>query len=169
MVTDIQVRNDKKVADELRQVAEDLRGKPFMRDMYKATMIVLRDAKKNAPVDTGRLRNGLNNSVEKSSFIGLGVKGIVGVSANVEYGAYMEEGTGIFAGNPRVKMPPPKALEGWARRHGANAYVIARAIYKQGGLKPRHFLKNALEDNEQRIVGILGNSVKVIIRNHGFG
>lgn len=146
----------------INDIADDLQGEQFRRDMLRATLIVLRDAKKNAPVDTGRLRSGLNSSVERVSFIGRGVSGVIGVENSVEYAAAMELGT------THTKMPPVAALEGWARRHGANPYVVARAILRAGGLKPRHYLKNALEDNETRIVSILGTSVSTIIKSNGF-
>jgi len=167
--TEFEIRNMKEVSDNLRKIGNDLHGKQMMRDMTRATMIVLRDAKKNAPVDTGRLRAGINQSVEVNSFLGIGVQGIVGVSSNVEYAPYMEDGTGTPAGHAATKFPPPSALQGWARRHGLNAYAVARGIYLRGGLKPRHFLKNAIDDNRDKIKEILGDSVSITIRNHGFG
>lgn len=171
MVRNIEIVGGKTVADNLIKVGEALHGREFMKNMNKATLIVLADAKRLAPVDTGRLRAGLNSSVERSIFLGLGVGvvGIIGVSANVEYAPYMEEGTGVFAGQSRHKFPPPQALEGWARRHGMNAFLVARSIYLAGGLKPRHYLKDAIEKNEKRVFDILDGAIKIVIRNHGFG
>ena len=169
MPSRVEIHNDKVVADNLMKIAEDLHGREMIRGMRRIVLTVLADAKRNAPVDTGRLRSGLNASVERGSFKGIGVQGIVGVSSNVEYAPYMENGTGIFAGNARHKFPPPSAFEGWAKRHNMNAFLVARAIYRAGGLKPRHFLKNALEKHEKNIHKTIGNTIKIIIRNHGFG
>jgi hypothetical protein len=108
----------------LNGIADDLQGQKFRRDMLRATLLVLRDSKKNAPVDTGRLRSGLNSSVEQLSFFGRGVSGVIGVGSNVEYAAAME--------------------------------------------RQVHYLENALEDNEARIVNILGTSVSTIIKSNGF-
>jgi HK97 gp10 family phage protein len=62
------------------------------KNMEIACLLVERDAKKNAPVDTGRLRASITHYVEKEKEI----VGIVGT--NVEYAKYQEFGTS--------KMPP---------------------------------------------------------------
>ncbi len=150
----------KNTSDGLNDIAKDLQGQKFRRDMLRATLFVLRDSKKNAPVDTGRLRSSIQNSIRRKSFFGRGVVGVVG--SNVEYAAPMELGT------THTKMPPVRALEGWARRHGMNAFVVARAIFRRGGLEPRHYLRDALIKNEARIVNMLGKSVSTIIKTNGF-
>lgn len=161
MVARIQVENDKKVADNMLRIAREIHGNRMVNAMQRATLIVLRDAKRNAPVDTGRLRSSLTNEVKSIGVMTKTLQGIVGTT--VDYAPYMEHGTGTPAGNAPVRMPPPRALQGWARRHGTNAFVVARAIYRRGGLEPRRFLQRALDDNERRIFEILANETRAII------
>lgn len=145
----------------LENTAEALHGREMMEGMYQAVNILTADAKKFSPVDTGRLKNSIAGSVSMVGFPTKRVQGIVGT--NIEYAPYMEYGTGIFAGNAPVKMPPLAALEGWARRHKANAFQVARAIQLRGGLEARKFFLRSLEKNEARVIEILGNRVKIII------
>lgn len=70
------------------QVARDLSGPPFEDAMHQATLIVTRDAKINAPVDTGRLRASITPEVVTRDTV---VQGIVG--SNVEYAPFQELGT----------------------------------------------------------------------------
>ena len=65
--------------------------------------------------------------------------------SNVKYAPYMEYGTGRLAdaeggGGGGRHWPPAQALEGWASRHGfgpGGGFLVARAIGRRGGLKPR--------------------------------
>ena len=143
---------------DMERIAADLHGRPMLDAMHRATFIVEADAKRLAPVDTGRLRASIASEVRTE---GKDVKGVVGSA--LAYAPHMELGTGTFVGRPR-HFPPPRALEVWARRHGLpNGFVAARAIYRAGGLRPRRFLQRAFEQNQARIVRILGDGVKGII------
>lgn len=144
--------------DKLEQVVTDLRGEEFVRGMRQSVLMVTRSAKMDAPRDTGRLVNSITGEVRQ---VGKTVQGVVG--SNVEYAPYMELGTGTFAGKP-AHFPPPAALTTWARRHGMNPYVVARAIYLRGGLRPRHFFKNAFEKNQGAIRDLIGDTVSRIVR-----
>jgi len=115
--------------------------------MQKATLAVTASAKANAPVDTGLLKASITPSVSSS---GNEIIGVVG--SRVVYAPFMELGT-------RPHFPPLSALQGWARRHGTTAFVVARAIARRG-LKPRYYLRRALEDNAKRIVQIFNDGVK---------
>lgn len=132
------------------QVIRDLRGAPMLNAMRDATLIVERAAKKNAPVDTGRLRASLMPEVrmEKESIVGV-------VGSNVTYAPYMEFGT-------RPHWPPIAALETWARRHGRSAYYVAKLISERG-LAPRKFLQNAFESNRERIIRRLESGIHKIV------
>jgi len=114
------------------------------------------EAKRKAPVNTGRLRASITPAVEVENQT---IRGIVG--SNVSYAPYMELGTGIFAGGSRY-FPPPDALETWARRHGmppGSGFIVARAIFRRGGLKPRRFLQGAFEENKDSITGYIERAV----------
>ena len=72
-------------------------------------------AKKNCPVDTGRLRNSISNAVddsEEAAYIG----------TNVEYAPYVEIGTSRMAARPFLK---PAATE-----HGEEYKKIMEAAMK---------------------------------------
>jgi len=114
--------------------------------MQKATLGVTRDAKKNAPVDTGRLRASITPGVQIRNET---VEGVVG--SNVKYAPFMELGTKPF-------WPPISALETWARRHGTTAFVVALAIARRG-LKPRLYLQKAVESNAKLIFEAIRDSV----------
>ena len=126
----------------IENVARSLHGDEMVNTVYKAANLVLRDAKKFAPVDTGRLRASIVSQVRSVNFPRR-VEGVV--SSNVEYAPHMEYGT------EHNKMPPISALQGWARRHGANAFLVARAILRRGGLKGRFYFKRAIDKNRAAI------------------
>lgn len=153
----IEVKNLVETQRKMNQVARDLHGDPMVDAMQNATMIVTRDARLNAPVDTGRLRSSISPEVRTE---GRNVVGIVGTV--VDYAPYMELGTGIYAGNAPY-FPPPSALETWARRHGTTGYNVAMAIFRAGGLKPRKFLQKAFEQNRDKIVRMIELGVRGIV------
>lgn len=111
------------------------------------------DAKRGAPVDTGRLRSSITHQVRWMPGL---VEGVVGT--NVSYAPYMEFGTGRV-GDPAVPhsgkhWPPAAALDVWARRHGFGpdgGKTVAWIIGRRGGLRPRRFLRNAIDKNQTRI------------------
>lgn len=141
------------------QMLEDLGGQGLKRIFFEAALLIHRDVRINAPVDTGRgrasiipeVRTGFDDTIE----------GVVGT--NVQYMAAQETGTGTFVGNPR-HWPPPAALDTWARRHGfPNGYVVARIIGLRGGLRPKHFFKDAFEKNKDYVTGIIGQGIQMFV------
>lgn len=157
----LSVKGANEARQSLENVAKELHGPQMVQGMQQAVHILMADAKKFSPVDTGRLRSSIAGTVSQVGFPQKRIQGIVGT--NIEYAPYMEYGTGIFAGNGRVKMPPIEALQGWARRHNTSAYMIARTIYLRGGLRARRFFQRSVERNEARVVQILGDRVRIII------
>lgn len=124
----------------------DLRGAPMLQAMRQAALYVTRDARKFAPVDTGRLRASINPEIRVMSGDLVGV-----VGSNVEYAPHVELGT-------RPHWPPLAALEPWARRHGLNAYLVARAIARRG-TKAHYFLLKAYMQNRDTIYHLLSSAV----------
>lgn len=147
----VEIRGLKEAQAKMEQVVKDLNGAPYLNAMRDATLIVTRDAKINAPVDTGRLRASITPQVRQRW---THIEGVVG--SNVKYAPYVELGT-------RPHFPPPGALATWARRHGISEFLVQRAIGLRG-TKAVKFLQRAFEDNIQRIVGILGHAVGRIVR-----
>lgn len=122
------------------------------KPMQQATNLVTTAAQNNAPVDTGVLKRRILASV---SHRGQTTTGVVG--SDVAYAPFMELGT-------RPHFPPVSALQGWASRHGMNAFVVARTIARRG-LKARRYLQRALEDNTKRVVSIFVEAVSKIIKD----
>lgn len=114
-------------------------GLGFEKPMNAAVELLKREARKNTPVDTGALRNSFTAKVTAH---GDRVTGVIG--SNLKYAMAVEKGT-------RPHFPPTQALEGWARRHGMVAFVVARAISRRG-TKGHHMLERALEDNRRKVI-----------------
>jgi hypothetical protein len=136
---------------------DPLVGKP-LRDGFEAVgHLVVSEARKRAPVDRGLLRASIAHEAET-----LGVK----VGAKPKYAPYMEYGTGLVHDHPswprKRHVVPPGALAGWGKRKGADGAAVANAISRRGGLKPRRYLRGALEDNTGRIVRIVAGALKRI-------
>lgn len=121
------------------------------KPMQKATNLVAGVAQNNAPVDTGKLKSSILPSVSSSGSTTTGV-----VGSSVAWAPFMELGT-------RPHFPPISALQGWADRHGMNAFVVARTIARRG-LKARRYLQRALDDNRRRIINIFIEAVNKIVK-----
>jgi len=143
-VTDI-----KAAQKDIERKLKEMTGGPMVQTMRNATMMITRSAKIYAPVDTGRLRASITQSVESTEDV---VKGVVG--SNVKYAPYVETGT-------RPHWPPVSALETWARSHGTSAFLVARAI-AQRGTKAHKYLQRAYEDNLGRIMSMFDRAIKKI-------
>lgn len=125
----------------MTRIVADLHGEPMLEGMRNATLLVTRDAKRFAPVDTGRLRASITPEVRVSGPTTL--QGVVG--SNVEYAPYQELGV----------EPGPRSL-------GAKF----AASYWHPGMKGKRFLQRAFENNIRRIVGYLDSAVQAIIRSN---
>jgi len=141
------------------QVATDLTGDPMQTAMHKATLIVQRDAMKNAPVDRGPLRASITPQVAVRHNT---VEGIVG--SNKVYGPAQELGTRPFT-------PPWTPIFEWAlrklkgdRKAAGGLTVAVRAAIRARGIKAKRFLQRAVEDNAEKIMNLLGNAVSFIVR-----
>lgn len=140
----------------LNKIAGDLHGRPMEEAMRRAALLIERDAKKNAPVDTGRLRSSISSEIRTEGIGGEKVIGVVG--SNVVYAAAVELGS-------RPHFPPPGVLDAWVSRHGGgDAFLVARAIARRG-TKPSKFLQRAFESNQVKIVRLLDTAVSEIVRS----
>ena len=132
----LEVKGLREAQAKTEQLVRQMQGGAMLQAMRDATMAIDRDAKRNAPVDTGRLRASITPEIRMDGHEIIGV-----VGSNVVYAPFMELGT-------RPHFPPLGALTVWARRHGTTAFVVARAIARKG-TKARRFLQNAFEKNAQ--------------------
>jgi len=97
------------------------------KGMSKGVKVIANQVKAETPVDTGRLRASVTDEVRE---MGDEIVGVVG--SNVDYARYVEEGTAPH-------WPPVAALEKWGNRHGIPAFLVARAIAKNGTKAHRMF------------------------------
>lgn len=126
-------------------------------------LLVSGEAKRRSPVDTGRLRSSITHHVNKESD-----GWIVRIGTDVNYAPFMEFGTGRLSdsGIPGrgEHRPPAIALDRWARRHGMpNGFVVARTIARRGGLRPRRYLRGAIEERSREIetaFGVIARSIE---------
>lgn len=150
MPVSVEVRGLVETQRKLEQTIADLQGDALLDGMRRATLLVQRDAKRLAPVDTGRLRASITPEIRQR---GTTIQGVVGT--NVVYAAAVEMGS-------RPHYPPLSALQTWARRHGMNAFVLQRAIGRRG-TKARRFFQQSFEQNRARIVELLDDAVVRIV------
>src|SRR5688572_21692526 len=97
----------------LEQVVSDLRGPALLNGMRQATSLVTADAKRLAPVDTGRLRASILPQIRQEGTRTLGV-----VGSNVLYAAAVELGS-------KAHAAPAGPLKLWARRKGRTAFLTS--------------------------------------------
>lgn len=109
------------------------------KNVQKACAIVERAAKQNAPKGTGELRRSIASRVEVN---GDDITGLV--FSPLEYAPYVEYGTGLFAegGNGRKDVP-------WNYQDDKGEW------HSTSGMKPRPFLRPALEDNRTEVISAL--------------
>jgi len=106
-------------------------------------MAIIGDAKKNCPVDTGRLRNSITSEIKKNS------GSIVGkVGTNVKYAPHVEYGF--------KKHLAPIGNE-WLTKHGFPKSKKGFLFVKSSGVR---FLYNAYMKNFSRINIMIKNAVE---------
>lgn len=121
---------------------------PVAAEVIKRSNRVLNKAKRLCPVDEGRLRSSLAFELrqDKASLVGR-------VGTNLEYGLFVHEGTGIYAGKGYITPKrgkflrwPVKNNSGTGRRRykaGATAqYAYAKRVK---GIPGRPYLRDALD------------------------
>ena len=112
-----------------------------VRSTMTTNLVMLEGAiRRNAPRDTGRLQGSVTHRIEGG---GANLTGTVGPS--VRYAYWVEHGRG--AG----RQPPIGAISGWARRHGASPFQIARAIGRHG-TRAQPFVQPAFVANASKVV-----------------
>jgi hypothetical protein len=120
---------------------------PVAMDLIRRSNRVVNQAKRLCPVDEGRLRSSLASELRQD-------RGdlVARVGTNLDYGLFIHEGTGIYAGKGPITPKrgkylrwPVKNNSGQGRRRykaGATAqYAYARKVK---GVKGRPYLRNAL-------------------------
>lgn len=132
---------------------------PLQKFFNRATLTVANKTKQNTPVDRGLLRVRILTEVNSREAKVGWLEAQPGSDLFYQARA-MEYGTGS-QGDPDVShkaghFPPPAALDLWAARHGfASGFIVARAIARRGGLKPRRMLREGLKESMSAIQGFI--------------
>lgn len=150
--------------EDLRKLRPELASGPAKKYFSRVGVKVQNLARKKAPVDQHILRNTITYEVDEAEF-----PSYVRIGSNSDHALPMEGGTGLLAdlpgGTGRRHFPPPAALDLWAARHGFKnvdpvsgeekpaGIIVARIIAKRGGLAPRRFLRDGLEEATPDIEG----------------
>ena len=135
MATDVRMEGLEGILENLDQLVD---GNKLEAALGRACAIVERDAKQNAPKGTGELRRSITSKVEKDGDELVGV-----VYTPLEYAPYIEFGTGLFAENGGRSDVPWNYQDDEGEWHSTS------------GMKPRPFLRPALNDNREKIKRIL--------------
>jgi phage gpG-like protein len=122
--------------DLIRRLGPQIIVNPKRRFLSRSGIAVQSRAREKTPVDRGRLRNSIAVTISGDT---------AQIGTNVFYGIYVHEGT-------RPHFPPVAALEGWASRHGTNAFAVARGI-SRNGTKARPFLRDGFNAAVPAIYG----------------
>ena len=89
--------------------------------MTQSLVLLEADQRRNVAQDTRRLMGSISHRIEGG---GANITGHVGPSARYAY--WVEHG------RRPGKQPPVQAVSGWARRHGIDPFLLARAIGRRG-------------------------------------
>lgn len=110
--------------------------------------------KRGTPVDQGILRGSVHTTFEREpADASLLIRGTVQSGPEAPYARFVEEGTGIFAGNAPF-LPNIEALRPWARRVLGDedaAPAVAFAILARGGTPGAHMFENAFAADRANI------------------
>lgn len=172
------IGNLDKVLAEIKSYPQDI--DKIINNEFKAFALgTSNDAKRNAPVNEGALRESINFSVSNLS---------VAVGAYIEYAAYLEFGTKSFAGAYVASLPDDwqafaaefkgtgegtfadllKSIMKWVQLKGIAtgkdinqaAYLIARKIVREG-IHAQPFLYPAFEKNKLELIANLKAQLNV--------
>ncbi len=135
----------------MEKLVAEIHGPKMLNAFRDATLMVQRDAKIGAPVDTGRLRASITPEVRIED---QNVVGVVG--SNVTYAPYVELGS-------KGHWLPPGVLVVWARRHGLNPKNFEGSVFikTQEG---KRFLQNAFDKNKASIMKRIEEAVEGIVK-----
>lgn len=133
----VQIKGLDKLLSKLDKISQE---EVIQAGLTKACQRVERAAKQKCPVDSGILKDSITHTIN-------GNEGVVGT--NVEYGPYVELGTGKYAKNGNGRKTP------WAFEDPETGELIWTA-----GQHPQPFLHPALTENVEAIKGDFADETK---------
>ena len=122
--------------DEVLKATRDAAIKALEAVGTQAESHAVKNIKQAGRVDTGRLSGSITHIVEP-------VEPAVYVGTNVEYAIYNEVGTGIHSSTGNGRKTP------WVYKDSEGNF------HRTNGMKPIHFLKNAIENNRDEYSRII--------------
>lgn len=108
---------------------------PVVRKTVADAVLVVAEARRRAPADTGRLRASINYNLRRTA---AGLK--VDIGTRVAYGRWVHAGTGIYG--PRRRRITPVRARALVFRPKGGPLVFARSV---AGMRPRRYLVEALK------------------------
>lgn len=125
--------------DEILKSLDKLADTQQLNDtMGQVCALVERDAKQKAPKDTGALARSIQSKVENNNN---SIQGVV--FTPLEYGAYVEFGTGLFAeSGGRTDVP-------WSYQDDEGNWHTTK------GQKPQPYMRPAIDNNREKIVRMI--------------
>ena len=130
--------------DEILDSLDKLADTQQLNDtMGQVCALVERDAKQNAPKDTGALARSIESKVENNNN---SIQGVV--FTPLEYAPYVEFGTGLFAeSGGRTDVP-------WAYKDEETGELIFTS-----GQKPQPYMRPAIDNNREKIVRMIRDGI----------
>lgn len=108
----------------------------ILQTMSAGLILLEADQRRNVAQDTRRLMGSITHQINARTLPVISGR----VGPTVRYGLWVERG------RRPGKAPPIEAIAGWARRHGVNPFVVARAIARKG-TRPQPFVEPSLQRN----------------------
>lgn len=119
-------------------IDELISDKKIEAGLKKACALLEREAKENAPKDTGALRRSITSEVE-------GTEGVV--FTPLEYAPYVEYGTGLFAEEGGRQDVP------WSYQDDEGKWHSTR------GQHPQPFMRPALDENREKVLKLFAEGI----------
>lgn len=144
-----------KITDHSPQVQRELE-KAIERALEKMGLVAEHIAKANLErsprrVDTGALRNSITHG---SGYVDGELKEFIGT--NLEYGKYVEYGTGIYVEDRSGRKTPWFVVGTQGKWDGVGFWTR--------GMKPNHFLKDAASKHKDKYQEILKEEIDAVLK-----
>ena len=146
----IEIEGAEEVAEALYAAAKGLRGDRLVEPWERVVEFLAAAVREKVSSDLGDLLASINEEVISEG------EGLVGaVFSDLAHAPFQERGTDPY-------FPNLDNLEGWAERHDTTAWAVALAIARRG-LRPQHFMEEAVEEQAETIFELIGFAVGEIL------
>jgi hypothetical protein len=147
---EIELEGAEELIAEALRIQGELTGSQMEQVWERLVELVSREARERAPFWEGDLRISIEGEVGRDGQDLLGV-----IFSDEETAPWMERGIDPV-------WPPFEAIQPWAEAHGWAVYNLAWALSVYG-IEPKKFMEEALKENEETIVGLIGRAIATIM------